>query len=166
MHGRSPVACGENEDSSKARGESRSRGRRGRSPSGNLDLRGFEDPVKNFVQLVNSVPSLPGSFHHRDTEFAEGLEIGEFKRKGRRIKFRNANFSDSAPSACLCGHADRRLGGAISESFIEIDVAGMGQRFEDYPVKQQRTGPALAITHSRNHDATPSSRRRSSWKIS
>ena len=50
-----PVACGENEDSSRARGELRSRGRRGRSPSGNLDLRGFEDPNENFVQLVNSV---------------------------------------------------------------------------------------------------------------
>jgi hypothetical protein len=34
-----PVACGENEDSSRARGELRSRGRRDRSPSGNLDLR-------------------------------------------------------------------------------------------------------------------------------
>jgi hypothetical protein len=51
------VACGENEDSSRARGELRSRGRRGRSPSGNLDLRGFEDPNENFVQLVNSVPA-------------------------------------------------------------------------------------------------------------
>ena len=53
-----PVACGENEDSSRARGKLRSRGR-GRSPSGNLDLRGFEDPNENFVQLVNGVPQ-PG----------------------------------------------------------------------------------------------------------
>jgi len=52
------VACGENEDSSRARGKLRSRGR-GRSPSGNLDLRGFEDPNENFVQLVNGVPQ-PG----------------------------------------------------------------------------------------------------------
>jgi hypothetical protein len=51
-----PVACGENEDRSWARGELRSRGRRGRSPSGNLDFQGFEDPNENFVQLVNSVP--------------------------------------------------------------------------------------------------------------
>jgi len=51
-----PVACGENEDSSWARGELRSRGRRGRSPNGNLDVRGFEDSNENFVQLVNSVP--------------------------------------------------------------------------------------------------------------
>ena len=51
-----PVTYGENEDSSRARGELRSRGRRGRSPSGNLDFRGFEDPNENFVQLVNSVP--------------------------------------------------------------------------------------------------------------
>jgi hypothetical protein len=28
-------------------------------PSGNLDLRGFEDPDENFVQLVNSVPLPP-----------------------------------------------------------------------------------------------------------
>jgi len=54
-----PVACGENEDSSSARGELRSRSRRGRSPSGNLDLWGFEDPNENFVQLVNGVPN-PG----------------------------------------------------------------------------------------------------------
>ena len=53
------VACGENEDSSRARGELRSRGRRGRSPSGNLDFLGFEDPNENFVQLVNGVPQ-PG----------------------------------------------------------------------------------------------------------
>ena len=52
-----PVASGENEDSSWARGELRRRGRRGRSPSGNLDLRGFEDLDENFVQLVNSVIS-------------------------------------------------------------------------------------------------------------
>ena len=51
--------CGENEDSSRARGELRSKGRRGRSPSGNLDLRGFEDPNENFVQLVNNVPPVP-----------------------------------------------------------------------------------------------------------
>ena len=30
-----------------------------RSPSGNLALRGFEDPDENFVQLVNSVPHVP-----------------------------------------------------------------------------------------------------------
>jgi hypothetical protein len=54
-----PVACGENEDSSWARGELRSSGRRGRSPSGKLDLRAFEDPDENFVRLVNS--ALPGS---------------------------------------------------------------------------------------------------------
>jgi hypothetical protein len=54
-----PVACGENEDSSRARGELRSGGRRGRSPSGNLDLRGFEDSDENFVQLVNRVPRVP-----------------------------------------------------------------------------------------------------------
>jgi hypothetical protein len=54
-----PVACGENEDSSRARGELRSRGRRDCSPTGNLDLRGFEDPDENFVQLVNSVPVAP-----------------------------------------------------------------------------------------------------------
>ena len=35
--------------------------RRGRSPSGNFDLRGFEDPDENFVELVNSVPH-PGRF--------------------------------------------------------------------------------------------------------
>ena len=36
------------------------RGRRCRSPRGNLDFRGFEDPNENFVQLINSVPtSLP-----------------------------------------------------------------------------------------------------------
>jgi hypothetical protein len=29
------------------------------TPSGDLDLRGFEDPFKNFVQLVNSVPLPP-----------------------------------------------------------------------------------------------------------
>ena len=52
-----PVACGENEDSLRARGELRRRGRRGRPPSGNLDLWGFEDPNENFVQLVNSVPT-------------------------------------------------------------------------------------------------------------
>ena len=50
-----PVTYGENEDSSRARGELRSRRRRDRSSSGNLDLRGFEDPNENFVQLVNSV---------------------------------------------------------------------------------------------------------------
>ena len=44
-------------DSSRARGELRSKGRRGRSPSGNLDLRGFEDPNENFVQLVNTSQS-------------------------------------------------------------------------------------------------------------
>src|SRR4029434_7588153 len=44
-----PVACGENEDSSRARGELRGRGRRGRSPSGNLDLWGLEDSDENFV---------------------------------------------------------------------------------------------------------------------
>ena len=57
-----PVACGENEDSSRARGELRSKGRRGRSPSGNLDLRGFEDPNENFVQLVNSVRTVRDLF--------------------------------------------------------------------------------------------------------
>ena len=51
-----PVACRENEDSLRARRESRSKGRRGRSPSGSFDLRGFEDSVKNFIHLVNSVP--------------------------------------------------------------------------------------------------------------
>src|SRR5439155_23517124 len=50
------LACRENEDSSRARGELRNRGRRGRSASVNLDFRGFEDPNENFVQLVNSVP--------------------------------------------------------------------------------------------------------------
>ena len=54
-----PVAWGENEDSLRARGELRGRGRRDRSPSGNLDLRGFEDPDENFVQLVNSVHFSP-----------------------------------------------------------------------------------------------------------
>ena len=29
------------------------------SPTGNLDLRGFEDPDENFVQLVNSVQIRP-----------------------------------------------------------------------------------------------------------
>jgi hypothetical protein len=50
------VACGENEDSSRDRGELRDTGHRGRSPSGNLDLWDFEDPNENFVQLLNSVP--------------------------------------------------------------------------------------------------------------
>jgi hypothetical protein len=54
-----PVACGENEDSSRARGELRNRGCRDRSPSGNLDLWSFEDPDENFVQLINSVPITP-----------------------------------------------------------------------------------------------------------
>ena len=61
-----PVACGENEDSSRARGKLRSRGR-GRSPSGNLDLRGFEDPFKNFVHLVNNVPRSPQEPRERYT---------------------------------------------------------------------------------------------------
>ena len=39
-----PVACGEIKNSSQVRGELPSRGRGGRSPSGNLDLGGFEDP--------------------------------------------------------------------------------------------------------------------------
>jgi hypothetical protein len=52
-----PVACGENEDSARARAELRGRSRRGRSPNRNLDLRGFEDPHEDLVQLVNSVPS-------------------------------------------------------------------------------------------------------------
>ena len=51
-----PVACGENEDSSRARGELRLGVAEGRSPSGNFYLRGFEDPNENFVQLVHSVP--------------------------------------------------------------------------------------------------------------
>jgi len=50
------VAYGENDDSSFARGELRSSGCRYRSPSGNLDLRRFEDSDENFVYLVNSVP--------------------------------------------------------------------------------------------------------------
>jgi hypothetical protein len=54
-----PVACGENEDSSQARGELRSRGRRGRLPSGNLDLWGLEDSDEKFVQLVNRVSRVP-----------------------------------------------------------------------------------------------------------
>ena len=45
----------ENGDNSTARVEVRSNGRRDRSPSGNLDVRGFEDPNQNFVQLANSV---------------------------------------------------------------------------------------------------------------
>ena len=55
-----PFTYGENEDSSFARGELRSRGCRDRSPSGNLDLRRFEDPDENFVHLVNSVPTPSG----------------------------------------------------------------------------------------------------------
>ena len=54
-----PFTCGENEDNSWARGELWSSSCRDRSPSGNLDLRGFEDSNENFVHLVNSVPSLP-----------------------------------------------------------------------------------------------------------
>jgi hypothetical protein len=49
----------ENEDSSQARGELRSRGRRGRLPSGNLDLWGLEDSDEKFVQLVNRVSRVP-----------------------------------------------------------------------------------------------------------
>ena len=70
-----PVTCGENEASSRARGELRSRGRRGRSPSGNLDLRGFEDPNENFVQLVNSV-SHPSP---RDRMRARLLALADWK---------------------------------------------------------------------------------------
>ena len=58
-----PFAYGENEDSSFARGESRSSGCRDRLPSGNLDLRRFEDPDENFVYLVNSVPGFSGFTH-------------------------------------------------------------------------------------------------------
>jgi len=32
-------------------------GRRGRAPSGNINLRGIEDTHQTFVQLVNNVPS-------------------------------------------------------------------------------------------------------------
>src|SRR4029453_19155087 len=53
-----PVACGENEDSSRARGELRGRGRRGRSPSGNLDLWGLEDSDENFVHSSQQRPVL------------------------------------------------------------------------------------------------------------
>ena len=54
-----PFACDENEVSPFARGELRSRDCRDRPPSGNLDLRSFEDPNEDFVHLVNSVPDRP-----------------------------------------------------------------------------------------------------------
>jgi len=54
-----PVACGENEDSLRPRGELWSRSRRGRPSSRHLDLRGVEDPLEDFVHLVNSVPDPP-----------------------------------------------------------------------------------------------------------
>jgi hypothetical protein len=54
-----PIASGQNEDSSRACGELRSRGRRCRSPRRNLDFRGFEDPNENFVQFINSVFAHP-----------------------------------------------------------------------------------------------------------
>jgi hypothetical protein len=51
-----PFTCGENEDSSWARGELRSSGCRDRSPNRHLDLRRFKDPNEKFVHLVTSVP--------------------------------------------------------------------------------------------------------------
>lgn len=54
-----PVTCGQSEDSSRARGELRSGSRRGRPSSRHLDLWGFEDPLEDFVHLVNSVPDPP-----------------------------------------------------------------------------------------------------------
>ena len=49
------VACGANEDSSRARRELRRGGCGDRASSGNLDLWGFENSDEKFVQLINSV---------------------------------------------------------------------------------------------------------------
>ena len=54
---RGAVAFGASQDSSRARGELRNKDCRDRSPSGNFDLRSFEDPDENLVQLVNSIPN-------------------------------------------------------------------------------------------------------------
>jgi hypothetical protein len=58
-----PVACGENEDSSRARGELRGRVAEVARQVG-ISTRGFEDPNENFARLVNGVPSpsVPGCF--------------------------------------------------------------------------------------------------------
>src|SRR4029077_10429014 len=80
-----PVACGENEDSSRARGELRRRGRRSRSPSGNIDLRGFEDPDENFVQLVNSVPNPNPNLTGRWRRRRSFLEYGVMEQWAGRL---------------------------------------------------------------------------------
>jgi hypothetical protein len=54
-----PAAYGESGDSSSVGGKLRSGNRRGSSPSEDPDLRGFEDPDKSLVHLVNSVPEAP-----------------------------------------------------------------------------------------------------------
>lgn len=53
-----PAACGESGDSSRAGRKLWSGNRRGSSPSGDLDLRGFEDPDKSLVHLVSGVPKI------------------------------------------------------------------------------------------------------------
>ena len=58
-----PVACGENENRSRARGELRSRGGRGRPPSGNLDLRGFEDPNQEVCPISQQRPQSRNPVH-------------------------------------------------------------------------------------------------------
>src|SRR4029453_815715 len=56
-----PAAYGESGDSSSVGGKLRSGNRRGSSPRGDLDLRGFEYPEQSLVHLVDSVAKIPSA---------------------------------------------------------------------------------------------------------